>query len=129
MNHARLPLLLPVLVLLPGCLLVAGAAVGAGVVAATSEDTAQVDLRASRDEVFMTALRIVEAEGNVTDSNPGTGRIEGKVDGSSVLVKVFVVGDLTRVTVKSRQIGGAFADLDLAESLATDISRAVQGAA
>lgn len=124
-SSARLLILALALPLLPGCLLAAGAAVGAGVVAATSEDTAQVDLKsAPPQEVYDTALNLVENEGDVTSSDPGNWNLTGEIEKSKVTITIFRVNDFTRVRVKARKLGGTLPDLDLAKRIANDISHA-----
>lgn len=109
--------------LLPGCLLAAGAAIGAGVVAATSEDTARVDVVADPDDVYDFTIDLMETRGDVTSLEATSRRIEGEIGGSSVKVHIFVVKDYTRVDVQARQIAGAFPDLDLAKDVAGQIGR------
>ena len=110
------------LLALPGCLLGA-VAVGAGVVAATAEDTAQVDIRASRDAVFDAAAREIERMGQITSSDPARGLMEGDIDDSSVKIAVFTVGEFARLRVSARKVAGTLPDLDLASRLAGDVNR------
>ena len=110
------------LLALPGCLLGA-AAVGAGVVAATSEDTARVDIRAPMDAVFDAASRQIESIVKITASDQSRGLLEGKSDGSSIEMSVFRVGEFTRLRVTARKVAGTLPDLDLANRLASDINR------
>ncbi len=118
---------LPALVLflvLPGCLLLAGAAAGAGAIVVTGEDTVTVDIRASRDAVYATAEDQVESAGEVTGTYPESGIINAEVEDSKVEVAVRTVDDFTRVRVKARKLAGTVPDLDLAQKLAREISRA-----
>lgn len=116
--------LLASLLALPGCVFVAGAAIGAGIVAATSEDTAQVDLDARVADVFATAVGVVERRGEVTGSSERSGEVEGNVGNSSVDVSVFAVNEFTRVRVTARKLVGALPDLSLAEDIAREIGHA-----
>lgn len=130
MRHPpRVPALLfvaPLILCLPGCVFLAGAAVAVGavgVVVAVSEDTARVDIRGDEKAIYETVLKRMEQGGEVTyDRDRGT--VEGRVEGSSVTIRVFTVDEFVRVTVSARQLAGAFPDLDLAEEIATEISRA-----
>ena len=98
-------------------------AVGVGIVSATSEDTAQVDVDADRGSVYETTREILMAEGNLGLADADTGRLEADLDGSNVAVSLTPRGTVIRVRVTARKMSSRQPDLDLAERLARDLSR------
>jgi hypothetical protein len=116
-----LPLALALL--LPGCLLLAGAAAGAGVVLVAGEDTAYVDLETDRAAAYQKAVAVVEAAGRVTRSSPDLGTLAGEVEKSDVEVSIFMVSEAARVSVKARKLGSTVPDLELAQRLAAEVGR------
>jgi len=107
----------------PGCHAIRSVAVGVGIVSATSEDTAQVDVNADRGAVYETAREILMAQGNVDHDDASMGRLEADLEGSSVFVSVTPRGTIIRVKVTARTVSDHQPDLDLAERLARDLSR------
>lgn len=123
MKPLMVGLSLALVVLTPGCLLLAGAAAGAGAVLVSGEDTAYVDLKTDRDTAYRKATAVVEVAGRVTSSSPDLGTLAGEVEKSDVEVDVFLVGDAARVSVKARKLGKTVPDLELAQRLAAEIGR------
>ncbi len=125
MTSRAIPLALILLALLasPGCRAIRSVAVGVGIVSATSEDTAQVDVNADQGAVYETAREILMAQGNVDIADASMGRLEADLDGCNVAVSVTPRGTIIRVKVTARKLGDREPDLDLAERLARDLSR------
>jgi hypothetical protein len=118
-------LLIGFVAFLPGCLAAAaGAAVGAGVVYAVSEDTARVDLNGDAIRVTEEVERVLDARGEVTSSLRRAGTVEADVDGSKVTVRVFPVEEYVRVRVTARRVVGVFPNLELAREIANEVRRA-----
>lgn len=111
------------LLLLPGCLLVAGAAIGAGIVYSTGEDTAEVRVDADEAAAFAAAREEVILRGQIETSDPEVGRIEARIGTSTVTVTVRgePEGAHSRVTVKARKAGGLGPDMDTAQTLAVAV--------
>jgi hypothetical protein len=107
----------------PGCSTIRSVAVGVGIVSATSDDTAQVDVNADRGSVYETAREILMAEGDLDLADADAGRLVADLDGSNVAVSLTPRGDVIRVRVTARKMPGRQPDLDLAERLARDLSR------
>jgi hypothetical protein len=118
-----LGLLILTLTAAPGCRTIHRVAVGVGIVSATSEDTAQVDVQADRGAVYETAREILMAEGDVDVADRAAGFIEADLEGSNVAVRVTPRGSVIRVRVTARKVPSQQPDLDLAERLARDLSR------
>jgi hypothetical protein len=126
----RAPLLALVLlaaVPLPGCLLVAGAAVGAGVVHATGDDTLEVVLHSGPEAVFAAARAEVAARGTVEREDAALREVDGSADGGSIRVKVLHEADgSARLRVGARKNAGISPDLETAEAVASAILRRVK---
>jgi len=116
-------LLLTLVLSVPGCRAIRSVAVGVGIVSATSEDTAQVDVNADRGAVYETAREILMAEGDIDLDDAAIGRLEADLEGSNVAVSVTPRGTVIRVKVTARKLADREPDLDLAERLARDLSR------
>lgn len=113
-------------VALPGCLLVAGAAIGAGVVYAAGDDTAEVRVHASADSAYTAAREEVLRRGVVDSSDPAAGVLEGRIGTSRVRVRVVSEPDgLVKVTVRARTGSGLGPDMDTANDVAVAIVRRV----
>jgi hypothetical protein len=111
---------------LPGCLLVAGAAIGAGVVYAAGDDTAEVRVHATADSAYTAAREEVLLRGVVDSSDPDAGVLEGKIGTSHVRVRVVTEPDgLVKVTVRARTSSGIGPDMDTANDVAVAIVRRV----
>ena len=123
----RIPPLLLALALaapLPGCLLVAGAAVGAGIIYVAGDDSVEVDVESAPEAVFAAAREEVRATGTIDASDPDAGTLSGSVDSSSVHVKVSKVSSgLTKLRVSSRSNAGISPDRDRATEVAGAILR------
>ena len=107
------------LVLLPGCLLVAGAAVGAGIVYSTGEDTAEVRVDVNPAAAFAASRQELIARGQLETSDPEKGILTGTIGASTV--KVTVWGEVeeghSRVSVKARTNAGFGPDMETARTL------------
>ena len=109
---------------IPGCVAVAVAAVAAGAVHVTSEDSVEVYFDAPHDRVFDAAEQQVVALGGSPLSNRVTGRIEAEVGHSDVEVQVTSVGKArTRVEVQARKNEGVSPDVDCANQVAMGIAK------
>jgi len=118
--------LLAVAATLPGCLLVAGAAVGAGVVHATGDDTLEVVLRAPPSRVYDEALEHLRGRGALERSDPAARVHEASVDGASVTVTVLEEEPgSARLRVRARRNAGISPDLETAERVASAILKRV----
>jgi hypothetical protein len=117
---------------LPGCLLLAGVAIGAGIVYMVGDDSAEVALHKDREAVFEACRDEVKARGTVDKADASTGDIEGKVGSSSVRISVRSEeskgGEKTvKVTVISRKNSGISPDPDTARIVAEGISKRAGG--
>lgn len=112
----------PLIVLLSGCLLVAGAAVGAGAVHVLGEDAAEVNLERDWDTVFNAGVDAVETLGSVETQDREAGVIEGHVKEADVTVKLEQVTKSTvKVVVEARKNEG----VSPAPEIAQDVSHAI----
>ena len=113
---------------LPGCLLVAGAAVGAGVVYAAGEDSSEVRVEADAARAYSAAREEVILRGTLQTSDAAGGTLTARIGTSDVTVKV--VGEptenRTRVTVTARANAGISPDRDTAERVAVAIVKRLQ---
>ena len=107
----------------PGCSTLRDVAVGVGIVSATADDTAEVDVNADRGSVYETAREILMAEGDLDVADSEAGLLEADLEGSSVAVSLIPRRGVVRVRVTARKIPSQQPDLDLAERLARDLSR------
>ncbi|RMH01691.1 MAG: DUF3568 family protein [Planctomycetota bacterium] len=113
---------------LPGCALLVGAAIGAGVVYAVSEDSVEVLFDAPFDEVFDVCEAQLERSGRVELSDDARGAVEGSVRDSEVSIRIETTRQgLQRVTVTARKYEGLGPDLETAQWLADAISRRLSG--
>jgi hypothetical protein len=111
------------LLLLPGCLLVAGAAIGDGIVYTTGEDTAEVRVEVNPAAAFAAAREEFIARGQVETSDADAGTLAGKIGTSNV--KVTVWGEAkegtSRVSVKARTNADLGPDMETARTLSVAI--------
>ena len=102
----------------PGCVFLAGAAVGAGVVHVVGEDSTEVVLEQSYESVFDASKEELGAQGTVEASDSEAGLVEGTVGSSSVRITVVRETESSvRVTVKSRKNAGISPDPETAEQI------------
>ena len=107
---------------LPGCLLVAGAAIGAGIVHTTGEDTAEVVVEANTASAYAAAREEIRNRGMLESADAESSRVEGTVGGSSVKVSVTSPGTgEAKVSVSARKNGGISPDIETAEQVAMAI--------
>jgi hypothetical protein len=119
-------LLLVAATALPGCMIVAGAAVGAGVVHATGDDTLEVVLHSPPGKVYDEALEVVRTRGAIEASRPAVREIDGSVSGASITVTVLPEqSGQSRLRVKARRNAGISPDLETAEQVASWILKRV----
>jgi len=108
----------------PGCVFLAGAAIGAGIVHAVGEDSTEVVLEEPYDAVFDASREELRARGVVEAADSEAGLLEGTVGGSSVKITVKRETDTTvRVTVKARKNAGISPDPEAAEQVSYGILR------
>ena len=120
----RLLLVLLLLAPLPGCVLLVGAAIGAGVVHATSEDSVEVLFDAGFDEVYDVCEAQLERAGTVEVSDDLRGVLEGTVEDSELRITVDPTRQgYQRVTVTARKLSGLSPDLETAQWLADAVVR------
>lgn len=107
------------LLVLPGCLLVAGAAVGAGIVYATGEDTAEVRVDVDAAAAYAASREEVIARGRIETSDPEAGILTATIGTSSVKVTVWADAQegRSRVSVKARTASGLGPDMETARTL------------
>lgn len=108
---------------LPGCVLVAGAAVGAGIVYATGEDSCEVRVEVNGAAAYAASREEVVLRGKVESSDPAVGILEARIGTSDVKVTVVEEAGGTRsvVTVKARSAGGLAPDAETARILAVAV--------
>jgi len=107
---------------LPGCLLLAGAALGAGIVHVTSEDGAVVLLEVGPEAAFAAARGVLSDRGVLESADREAGLLRGTVGSSSVEVRVEDRGDgKSRVAVEARKNGGVSPDVTTAQQTAAGI--------
>ena len=111
---------------LPGCMIVAGAAVGAGVIHATGDDTLEVVLHSPPGRVYDEAEQVVRTRGAIEATRPLVREIDGSVSGASITVTVLPEepGN-SRLRVKARRNAGISPDLETAEQVASWILKRV----
>ena len=111
------------LLLLPGCVLVAGAAVGAGIVYAAGEDTCEVRVDVGGAAAFAASLEEVIRRGTLDSSDEARGVVEARVGDSSVEVSVIEEdgGGHSLVRVKARKLVGLAPDRATAETVAVAV--------
>ncbi len=110
---------------LPGCLFVAGAAVGAGALVVTADDSVETTLESPFDRVYGIAVEEIQRRGTITLQTKEFGRLEGDVvvpNDSHVVVKIERLDDATvKLTVSARTLGSTLPDQDTAKAVATSI--------
>jgi len=106
----------------PGCLLLAGAALGAGIVHVTSEDEAMVLLDADFEDALKTSREVLAEKGLLEARDDKAGLVEGSIGSSSVSIRVERGPDTgSKVTVESRKNGGVSPDVTTAQQVASAI--------
>lgn len=123
-NLALLAALAAGIAALPGCILIAGAAIGAGVVYTTGDDTAAVRVHSTADAAYAAAREEVLRRGVVESSDSAARVLAGRIGSSSV--RIHVVGEpdgMSKVTITSRTNAGLGPDMDTANELAVAVVR------
>jgi len=107
------------LLILPGCLLVAGAAVGAGIVYSTGEDTAEVMVDVNGAAAFAATREEIILRGTIESADDAKGVIEARIGTSTVRATITRgrEGHQSLVTVKARTNGGLGPDMETARIL------------
>ncbi len=112
---------------LPGCLLVAGAAIGAGIVHATGEDTAEVMVEVPSDAAYAAAREEIRTRGVLESADSDAAHLEGTVGGSTVKVSVSTpTRGEAKVSVSARKNAGISPDFETAEQVAMAIAKRAQ---
>ncbi len=121
----RIPLLLAMLLCagtVPGCILV-GAAVVAGAVYTTGDDSAALRAEIDRETAFAAARSYVDEKGLLDMADPNAGRIEARVWESDVTIDVTEAeNDRTVIEVTARRHIGLSPDQDVAKTIAEGIA-------
>ncbi len=113
---------------LPGCLLVAGAAIAAGVVHTVGDDVAEVTLESSTERVFEASENELASRSNGFRSYKGSLRIEGRVGASDVTITLDALPkESTRLRVVARKHEGLSPDVETAHQVAFAIVKRVMG--
>ena len=105
------------LLLLPlgGCALLVGAAVGAGIVHTTGDDSAELSVRNSAEEVFDACQAELLTRGTVEQSDVEAGRLAGEIAGTDLEITIrSVEQDLRHIEVEARRNAGVTPDPDTA---------------
>ena len=106
-----------------GCALAVGAAIGAGVVHTTSEDSVELTLGSSEADAFEAAEAVVDELGAVRLADSKRGQIEGTVEQSEVTIATSTTeSGRARVTVSARRVAGLSPDLETARKIAGSIA-------
>ena len=123
MLQVRLACLLAPLALLPSCALAVGAAIGAGVVHTTSEDTAEMILRDGEAAVFAAAEATLESLGRVEAADSKRGVLTARIDETEVEVRIGPAeAGKTRLEVQARRVAGLSPDLETAKRVARAVA-------
>ena len=111
--------------ILSGCVAMAAAAVAAGVVYTTSDDSSEVYFDQSWDTVFDACLKAVANQGVLDRDDRTAGSIEGTVDFATVTVQLNRPSSaMVKVTVSARKhVVGVTPAPDIAERVALDIAK------
>lgn len=103
----------------PGCIAIAAAAVAAGVVHATSDDSSEVTLERSWSKVFSASIAEMEAKGHVDVRDEEAGRVEGHVASAKVVITMSRSTENTvKVRVTARKLEGVSPAPDVAQDIA-----------
>jgi hypothetical protein len=112
------------LALAPGCLFVAGAAVGAGVIVAAGEDGAEIRFDEDRDIVWDAAYAVADDWGVITSVDRDRGTLEAKEGDTTVTADVVhLESGAVRVRFRARKLGATIPDRERAEILAENLAR------
>jgi hypothetical protein len=108
----------------PGCVFLAGAAIGAGVVHVVGEDSTEVVVEQSYESVFDASKEELNTKGVVEASDVDAGLVQGSVGSSSVKITVTrETAGSVRITIKARKNGGISPDPDTAEQISYGVLR------
>jgi hypothetical protein len=115
---------------LSGCILVAGAAVGAAAVGVSTDDTIEVVVKETPERAYDAAFQELDERGTLLDRDPEQFYLEGKIEGTFYRVDILAQrGKACRVRVKARKLEKTLPDLAAAQALANSIStRTISGA-
>jgi hypothetical protein len=115
------------LLALPSCALAIGAALGAGAVHTSSEDSAQLLTRSNAEDTFAACESTLERLGAVDSADPKRLVIDGSVSESRLTVQIVPSGrDRHRVTVSARRLSGLSPDLETARRVAGEIAELLE---
>lgn len=111
------------LLAIPSCALAIGAALGAGAVHTSSEDSAQLLTRSSAEAAFAASESTLERLGAVDSADPKRLVLDATVSESKVSVRIQPSGrDRHRITVSARRLSGLSPDLETARRVAGEIA-------
>ena len=114
-----------------GCLFVAGAAVAAGAVVYTGDDSIEATLDKPFDVVYDASMEELKRRGSITVQSKEFGKIEADVvvpNDAHVEVGVERMGNSTvKLTVKARKLAKTVPDSKTAEAIGNNIVQAVSG--
>lgn len=126
MKTLALPALLSLgLLSLGSCVLVAGAAIGAGAMYALGEDSTEVFVDATMDDVYAAAQAELQEKGELDEVSAGLGEssVSGKLDNDRVDIFLSRITDsTTRVVVQGRKWADLAPNLELSQRLADRIA-------
>jgi hypothetical protein len=107
---------------LPACVLVAGAAAGATAVVVTGDDSVEVPIDRSMGDVYRDAVAVVERRGATERRDPEFYRFEGVIDRSRLWVYVSPLDSgISQLRVRARKVEGTLPDVELARDVATAV--------
>lgn len=111
------------LLAIPSCALALGAALGAGAVHTTSEDSVEMLTRSSAASAFAACESSLERLGAVDSADPKRHVLAGTVSECKINIRIEPAGqDRRRIIVSARRHQGLSPDLDTARRVATDIA-------
>ena len=115
------------LLAVPSCALAIGAALGAGAVHTSSEDSAQLLTRSNAEDTFAACESTLERLGAVDSADPKRLVLDGTVSESKLTVQIVPSGrDRHRVTVSARRLSGLSPDLETARRVAGEIAELLE---
>ncbi|MBI1849505.1 MAG: DUF3568 family protein [Planctomycetes bacterium] len=114
-----------------GCLFVAGAAVAAGAIVYTGDDSIEATLDKPFDVVYDASMEELKRRGSITVQSREFGKLEADVvvpNDAHVEVGVERVGNATvKLTVKARKLAKTVPDQKTAEAIGNNIIQSVSG--
>lgn len=121
--------LLTTLLVAPSCVLVVGAGIGAGAMYVLGEDSIELYVDASLDDVYEATQEELGDGGEVTVDDIGVKEAFVAATVDEIEIEVFLTGvtdNTTRIVVKARKWRETAPDLDIAQATADRIAYRVQ---